>query len=367
MQLILDRECHNGRRPAQVGDRHWRFEARGDDAHYCYYFHFTLRAAEAGEAVVDVAPDADLLPDGLRSFLRHRPEAVWLGRGGGWARHPVAADAPPDCVRVRVSLAAGEEVAISRIRPYPYSAVTSQLAQLAAHPEARAFSLGESGEGRAIAALTVGRGAVPVLALAGQHPAEFGGTQAVMGLGEWLLSRVPEAEAVRAEFAVTLIPALNPDGNVGGRNGHNARGEDLYRAFDGAATGTSPQAPEAACLWDWVQAQRPALSLNFHTYTHPSATGDFPWEGLYTPPDAAFGDDASRECQRRLDDMLAWETDGLSQSGRFARHVPGALEYQLAALGTPSVFYEVQDAVGPFRQRRTGVHVLRTALRALDR
>jgi hypothetical protein len=32
-------------------------------------------------------------------------------------------------------------------------------------------------------------------------------------------------------------------------------------------------------------------------------------------------------------------------------------------LGIPSVFYEVQDVVGPFRNRRTGVQVLQTALR----
>jgi hypothetical protein len=35
-------------------------------------------------------------------------------------------------------------------------------------------------------------------------------------------------------------------------------------------------------------------------------------------------------------------------------------------VGIPSVFYEVQDLLGPHRHQRTGVHVLRTALRALD-
>src|SRR4051812_41007799 len=101
-ELILDGECHNGRHPERLGDGHWRFEARGDNAHYCYYFHFTLRAAEAEVAVVDVAADRTL-PEGLRSFRSHRPEVVWRTLGGGWARHPVAADAPPDGVRIRLS------------------------------------------------------------------------------------------------------------------------------------------------------------------------------------------------------------------------------------------------------------------------
>jgi hypothetical protein len=376
LELILDHECHNGQRPERLSAWHWRFEVRGDDGHYCYYFHLTLRASEAGEAVIDVGPDADLLPQSAHSFDRHRPESVWLSRAGppaarvpgeaGAVRHPVDSEAPPNSLRLHVQMTAGEAVCISRMRPYPYSAVVARVEELARHAEARAFALGRSAEGREIAALEIGSGASPVLILAGQHPAEFGGTQAVLGIADWLLSRLPEARDIRARHRITLVPVLNPDGNVGGRCGHNARGEDLYRAFTGAAQGVQPDAPEAACLWDWVQTHHPVLTLNFHTYTQPSPTGDFPWEGLYTAPDEAFATSPARERQRHLDDRLAWETEGLSHSGHFYDHLPAALEYQLAALGVLTVFYEVQDVVGPFRQRRTGVHVLRTARRAID-
>jgi hypothetical protein len=366
MELILEGECHNGRRLECLGPGRWRFEARGDDGHYCYYFHFSLWGTTAGKAVVDVGPDRELLPASAESFRRHRTEAVWLQRGEVWERHPVEADAPPEVVRVRLKLAAEEVVSISRMRPYPYSLVRARLEELSTHPEARLLSQGRSVEGREITALEVGAGDRWVLALAGQHPAEFGGIQAVMGIAEWLFSRHPDARAVRERYRVVLAPVLNPDGNVGGRCGHNARGEDLYRAFAGAAGGVRPSAPEAACLWDRIQAGSPALTLNFHCYTQPSPAGDFPWEGLYTAPDAAFSDPAARERQRYLDDHLAWDTDGLTQNGCFSLHSPGALEYQLAGLGVPTVFYEVQDAVGPYRQRRTGVHVLRTALKAIN-
>jgi hypothetical protein len=365
LELILDKECHNGHHARQPGAWHWQLEARGDNAHYCYYFHFTLRASEAGEAVVDVAPDGDL-PEGRDSFRRHRPEAVWLSRGSGWERHPVAPDGPPDCIRLRAPLEAGAAVSLSRMRPAPYSGVRERLAALAGMPGARPFSLGRSAEGREVPGLEIGTGPARLLVLAGQHPAEFGGTEAVLGIAEWLLSRAPEAGEVRARFTTSVAPVLNPDGNVQGRTGCNARGEDLYRAFSEASGGARPAAPEAALLWDWIAERRPVLSLNFHTYTQPSPTGDFPWEGLYTAPDEAFPDESARERQRRLDDLLAWETDGLSQSGRFSLHVPGALEYQLAALGVLNAFYEVQDVVGLFRQRRTGVRVLRTALRARE-
>jgi hypothetical protein len=367
LELILDRECHNGQGPEQLRPWHWRFEARGDTGHYCYYFHFTLRASETGEVVVDVAPDRDLLPESAESFRHHRPESVWLSRGHGWERHRVETDAPDDTVRVRVTLEAGETVSVSRMRPFPYSEVQERVQELAGRPEARPYALGSSSEGREIAALHVGAGSDGILILAGQHPAEFGGTQAVMGIVDWLLSSIPEAQAARDRYRITLVPVLNPDGNVEGRCGHNARGVDLYRAFAGAARGVSPEAAEAACLWRWIEAHRPVLTLNFHTFTQPSPAGEFPWEGLYTCPDEAFAADVARQRQRRLDDRLARETGGLSQYGRFSHHVPEALEYQFAVRGVPSVFYELQDATGPHHQRRTGVYVLQTALQAIGR
>jgi hypothetical protein len=278
----------------------------------------------------------------------------------------VAPNAPPDSLRIRVELAMGERVSVSRMRPYPYSIAAARVEELAKHPEARSFALGRSAEGGDIGTLVIGTGESPVLVLAGQHPAEFGGTHAVMGIADWLLSRLPEARDLRDRHRITIVPVLNPDGNAAGRCGHNARGEDLYRAFTDAAGGIRPEPPEAACLWDWVRTHGPALTLNFHCYTQPSPTGSYPWNGLYTAPDEAFGLDTPRERQRQLDDRLAWETDGLSQSGQFHEHLPTSLEYQLAALGVPTVFYEVQDTVGPAHQRRTGVHVFRAALRSLD-
>lgn len=365
-ELILDAECHNGQNGERLRPRHWQVEARGDDGHYCYYFHVTLGDAAPGETVFDFRPDSRLLPASAASFRRHRPKFVWVSRSGRWGRHPVAEDGAVGALRVRLELEAGETVSISRMRPYPYSAVVARVAELAARPEVTSRSLGASVEGREIVALEVGTGATEVLVLAGQHPAEFGGTEGVMGVADWLLSRVPEAAAALAGHRFLLVPILNPDGNVGGRCGQNARGDDLYRAFDGAASGTRPVAPEAAALWERIEIRPPALSVNFHTYTHPSPGGSPPWEGLYTPPDDAFRSDDTRERQRFQDECLAWETDGLSHSGDFARHAPAALECQLAALGIPTVFYELQDATGPAHQRRAAVHVLRTALRALE-
>lgn len=364
-ELILDGECHNGQRTERLENDHWRLEARADTDHYGYYFHFRLRAAEAEEVVVDVGPDSDR-PGGVASFRRHRPEGVWISRGTGWERHPVDPGGPEDCVRIRLALEPGIPVSVSRTRPIPLSRVLDRLAAFAALPAARSFSPGQSCEGRPIPGLEIGTGPRHILVLAGQHPAEFGGTHAVLGIGEWLLSRVPEAVALRERFTFTLLPTVNPDGNVRGQVGCNARGEDLYRAYVDAAAGREPEAPEASCLWRRIGGTGPELTLNFHSFVQASPTGCSPWEGLYTAPDAAFSTPAAREQQRRLDDLLSWETEGLSQHGAFSLHAEGALEYQLARRGIPTVFYEVQDLFGPFRHRQTGVRVLRTAVKALE-
>lgn len=363
-ELILDGECHNGQRAERLANDHWRLETRADTDHYGYYFHFRLRAAKLEEVVVDVGPDSDR-PGGIASFRRHCPEGVWIWRGTGWERHPVDPGAPGDCVRIRLALKPAIPVSVSRTRPIPLSRALDRLSTLAALPAARSLSLGRSCEGRPIPALEIGGGTRHVLVLAGQHPAEFGGTHAVLGIAEWLLSRVPEAVALRERFTFTVLPTVNPDGNVRGQVGCNARGEDLYRAYPGAAAGREPEAPEAACLWRRIDGTEPELTLNLHSFVQPSATGCFPWEGLYTAPDDAFSTPSARERQRRLDDLLSWETDGLSQHGGFTLHVEGALEHQLARRGILTVFYEVQDLFGPFRHRRTGVQVLRTALKAL--
>src|SRR5439155_25701656 len=119
---------------------------------------------------------------------------------------------------------------------------------------------GASAEGRPIPGLEIGAGPRRVMALAGQHPAEFGGTEAVLGIAEWLLSSVPEAAVLRERFTFALLPLVNPDGNVRGQVGCNARGEDLYRAYGGAADGRTPEAPEAACLWSRAGRTGPELT-----------------------------------------------------------------------------------------------------------
>lgn len=364
-RLILDAEAHNGKNPVALGPGHWAIDAHGDNGHYCYYFHFSVDADASGEVIVDVGSDPEWRPESDHSFRSHRPETVWISRGRGWEQHAPDTGGPVDRLRIRVPAASGERLTVARMLPCPYSEVTRRLAELASAAGVTVDSLGFSEEGREIPALTLGSGPRRALVLAGQHPAEFGGVRAALGIAHWLLSRAPGAASHREAWTVTFVPVVNPDGNVKGLTGANAYGIDLYRSFDGASSGRMPEPAETAALWRWIAAHSPEVTLNFHCYTHRARTGGFPWEGLYTVPDEAFRCDTARERQRTLDDTMTWETAGLSQSGRFALHVPGALEWQLAEMGIPNVFYEVQDTLGAHHQGRVGVPVFRSALSAL--
>jgi hypothetical protein len=360
VELTLEGECHNGTRPKRSDAWSWRFEARGDDGHYCYYFHATLHASASGVANVYILPDSDLLPDSAGSFERHLPNHIWIRRDGEWEIRQVAQTHSNSLLHLQIPMQEGETVSFSRMRPYPYSKVIKRARELA--ERAQVDSLGVSAEGRDIPALAIGTGKTRILILGGQHPAEFSGTEAVFGIADWLLTNLPEAQSIREKYTLCLIPLLNPDGNVAGRCGRNAQGVDLYRAFEGAASGELPSAAEAVCLWKRVEALQPILSLNFHTFPQPALSGSSPYEGLYTPPDEAFLDTNARARQRLLNSRMAWDTNGLSQYGAFSEHIPSALEWQLALRGVPSVFYELQDTMGAHWQRRAGVQVLRAAL-----
>lgn len=375
-RLTTDRETQNGIRAERIGDRHWRCEARADTDHYSYYFHVSLISDADGAGILDIHPDTDR-PGAVESFRRHRPDAVWVRSVGAagiensagsaeaeWRRVGVDPDAPDPSVRVRLPLAAGIEHHIARMRPTPYSEILERLQALADRPGVCLTSLGHSSQGREIPLLEIDGGGPSVWVIAGQHSTEFGGVEAALGIAEGLAAG--NLELGDPGCRCLIAPVVNPDGNVGGHPGCTTEGVDLYRAFTGAVDGQTPGCAEAAALWSALREIPPALVLNMHCYTGCSAAGRYPWEGLYTVSDAAFRSEGARERQRRLDSLMARETGGLSQHGRFSTHAEGSLEHQLAALGTPTVFYEHQDAHGPAHQHRTGLAILRHAQSILD-
>lgn len=143
-------------------------------------------------------------------------------------------------------------------------------------PRPERASAGASVEGRSIEFWTVGRGPRRALYLASIHGNEPAGTPLFQALLEELRAR-PERIA---DWTLTVVPALNPDGLAGGTRG-NANGVDLNRNFpaenraERARSGPAALSePESRALARLVEATRPELVISVH---QPLACID--WDG----------------------------------------------------------------------------------------
>ena len=100
-------------------------------------------------------------------------------------------------------------------------------------PDATAYLLGKSAEGRDISMLSIkAAGAVSkeqVVLIGRQHPPEVTGALAMLPFVEALLSDDPLAKRYRARFETIVVPMLNPDGVVRGHWRHNTGSTDLNR------------------------------------------------------------------------------------------------------------------------------------------
>ena len=208
-----------------------------------------------------------------------------------------------------------------------------------------------------------------LVCVAGQHPHEHAGVWGVLGIGDFITSQLPEAAALREQLDVFVVPTVNPDGNVLGRNAFNAEGFDMYQAFGDAPNADLPEAHESRLLWQWVETERPALWMNFHCYTGWRLNSEFPYDGWYEVADyGLFTDPAQRRLYAAICDTMRLETDGPSTHQRASIHQPNTLCYQFAKrFDLPHAFYEINNGtagkhLGAQRAIRVFKRVTRTLL-----
>jgi len=138
-----------------------------------------------------------------------------------------------------------------------------------AHPFAKAFTLGESREGRVVPGLKIAEGDRPaarrpaVWIIARQHAWEIGGTWVGIGFVEWLLGDEADAVALRRNAEVFFVPVLDVDHVATGDGGKHAEPQDHH--LDWTET---PHWPEVAAaqqhLRDTADEGRLALFLDLH-------------------------------------------------------------------------------------------------------
>ena len=253
MIVTSDFECGNGKDICKIGPRRYRITEDGDKVTYCYYFLIEVEAEtedEAGEVTLEIIGDPDLVdPEkgdvGTQGLMGHSPFAVWVSRWQEWrAIDQRMIDYQNDRVVIRVDAYQERVVRVTNVIPAYYTETVEFLKACAARvPEHAEFiEVGETAEGRGMPGVRVTDGLKAgdrprFLIFSGQHPIEFPGVWGTRGIADFLTTSIAEAEELRNEFEFVVIPLVNPDGTVHGRNNFNSLGQDLNRGFTGAFEG----------------------------------------------------------------------------------------------------------------------------------
>ena len=121
-------------------------------------------------------------------------------------------------------------------------------------------SAGTSGEGRELYYATVGTGDTTFWLQARIHGNELQSTQAVLHvLQELGSSGSPEAQLIRDELTVVVIPMYNPDGSTANiRQSTTPTRTDLNRDWENFAQ------PESVAFWNLFSELEPDLGLDLH-------------------------------------------------------------------------------------------------------
>jgi predicted deacylase len=317
-----------------------------------------------------------------RSALRARPSALGYGarraaRGLGallaaaaCARAPAVAPPPtrppaptPAAVApfaAGLAIAERHRVAEIATRRFTHDALWRLLAPALASPELRTQEIGRSVQGRALRAVTFGRGPTTVLLWSQMHGNESTATMALADVLRWMADSTPDPlrDRLARELTVVMVPMLNPDGaEVFERE--NAWGIDINRDARRLAT------PEARALKALRDRVRPQFGFNLHDQqarTRAGARGSQVAVALLAPPRDAQGSyDAVRARARLVAATLAAPLTA-ELPGRVAKYDesfnPRAFGDLMQQWGTSTVLVESGALPGdPEKQRLRALNV----------
>jgi hypothetical protein len=374
IRLTTDFECGNGKRVQQLADHSFRLEVDGcKQTGYGSYFCFDLiNEGSAAEVTIDLCEDSKWgVPTNFGSVF---PTTIWSKPVNFHRYSPVLGQHPP-CIDGRatfkVPVQKDEHLRVAMTYVAPYSEVSESLCSLAADRAGRCelFSAGQSVQGRELLGVRAGTPGKPkVFCVTGQHPHEHAGVWGALGIIDFISSRLPDAEALRKQVEVSVIPIVNPDGNVSGRNAFNAEGLDMYLTFGETPDADEPEAHESRLLWKWVLDAMPDVWMNFHAYTGWRLKSEYPYDGWYEVEDRGlYRDPARRRLYDALCDTLRLETDAPSTHERASIHRPSTMCYQMAKRhGIPHAFYELNNGTaGKHAGAQRGIHVFKRVVNTL--
>ncbi len=364
-------ECGNGKNFRKIGKNRYRCEVSGDKKVYCYYFCFDVEN-KGNSADIDIEVWHDPIVNDPEGFISHFPTTIWISTQDMKRFYPLEQSMSAVCddhIIIHLKLKPQSKIRITNNWPATYSDTSNFIRNLAEQRNAEIFSLGKSAGKRDIIGIRTGTQGKPrILCLAGQHPIEFPGIWAVRTIADFITSKLPEAENMRKNFLFEIIPVVNPDGNVAGRNCFTDEGVDLYQAFGENPDAEYPQSVEGKLLWKWAVDTETALWINFHCYLGWRTNSEYPYDGWYRVPYEIFLDPRKKDVYQLLCDAVRLLTDAPSTSIEPDTHWLNSFEHQLAKrYSIPHVFYEINGgSAGPFQSGKRGLQVFIQAVKTLQ-
>ncbi|CAN8214558.1 unnamed protein product [Coccothraustes coccothraustes] len=283
-------ESGNLQKAIKVGPYEYVLMLRPDlyTAKHTQWFYFrvqnTRREPLYRFTIANMAKPKSLYGQGLRPLLYSQQDAQSLGIG--WRRvgtdicyYRGGAGEPP---LFRLSWTVrfphdGDTCFFAACYPYTYSELQRYLRALAADPARSQYctvrALCRSLAGNTVPLLTItGPGGTAgkraVVASARVHPGESGGSWAMRGFLDFLLSPHEDARLLRRLFVFKVVPMLNPDGVVVGNSRCSLAGRDPNRAYGKALPGSFPCVWHLQAMVQRVLAEREVvLYCDFHGHS----------------------------------------------------------------------------------------------------
>jgi len=226
--------------------------------------------------------------------------------------------------RYAVQLPLGPQETVYLANTYPRSLKFTEenCSAVAGAANAQRYVYGKSSQNRDLVAYVFGspKEQPTLIVTSGFHPPEPDpwGTEEIM---TWL--RTNEANALREQFAVVVIPIINPDGYALQTQGSNAEDINLYWGFHAE---DAVNCPEALALLNYCQTLKPRGYIDFHCYTF--QLGKTP--GGYQKPPSIYRDPRLRIAAKTLYAKHSEDIGGKPVHG-FATYAPTTLGARLTA------------------------------------
>ncbi|NXV03608.1 CBPC2 carboxypeptidase, partial [Cettia cetti] len=283
-------ESGNLQKAIKVGPYEYVLMLRPDlyTAKYTQWFYFRVQNTRQEPlyrfTIANMAKPKSLYGQGLRPLLYSQQDAQ--SRGIGWRRvgtdvcYSRGSAGEPPLFRLSWTVRFphdGDTCFFAACYPYTYSDLQRYLRALAADPARSRYcavrALCRSLAGNTVHLLTItGPGGTAgkraVVASARAHPGESGGSWAMRGFLDFLLSAHADARLLRRLFVFKVVPMLNPDGVVVGNSRCSLAGRDPNRAYGMALPGSFPGVWHLRAMVQRVLAEREVvLYCDFHGHS----------------------------------------------------------------------------------------------------